>query len=300
MTMKRSERSVTTKKRGFPLYAGCALLLIIALFAAFVLRYRFWWAYGIYDSLRPGKSHLLTEVQYGRDSLLSVPIDKISNGDTDITYSNILWLVNSEHMLSEKDIPAIAEIGDGYSINYFAQRDMEALFSECESKFGKEILLVSTYRSHDLQASIYETNPYAVPAGTSEHETGLAADIKVDGYAQMRFIMSDVGRWINRSCWEYGFIIRYPFWGRAETGVTYEPWHLRYVGALHAEIIYKSKITLEKYSGLYSAGKFYSYGNYIISYQYAGDGTLIYPDGLSDVWVSPDNTGGYFIWGEKS
>ena len=37
-------------------------------------------------------------------------------------------------------------------------------------------------------------------AGTSEHETGLSADL----------VGEDAKKWLAEHCWEYGFILRYP------------------------------------------------------------------------------------------
>lgn len=273
-----------------------SVFLAFALLCAFVLRYRFWWLYGVYDSLGGGEKGLLTEVSYEKEGLISI---SASETEGIIKYSNVMWLVNSSHLLPGEDIPAVSDAGDGFLVNTLALSDLNRLFDECEAENGKGILFTSTFRSHDLQASIYETNPFAVPPGESEHETGLAVDIKVEGYAQLRFIMSDTGRWMAKNSYKYGFIIRYPFWATDITGVTYEPWHLRYVGSPHAEIIYRSKIALEDYHKLFKEGCFYSFGDYIISYQSANDGMLIFPDNLNNISVSPDNTGMYYIWGEK-
>ena len=48
---------------------------------------------------------------------------------------------------------------------------------------------------------------------------------------------------------KYGFILRYTPDGEDITGYTYEPWHLRYVGAEAAQEIMGSGITLEEYLG---------------------------------------------------
>lgn len=295
---KEDAAMTKTKNRRIWLYAGIAALLLFAMGTSVVARFRFWWIYGICDSLRIRERNVIAEYVPGDGELYGISLDDAENGVGGVNYTNVLWLVNAEFPLSEGDVPAITDIDGEHSINAFAENDMYDLFSECENRFGSEILLVSTYRSRDLQASIYESNPYAVPAGTSEHETGLAFDIKIDGYAQKRFIMSNVGQWVDKNAYKYGFIIRYPFWGERVTEVEYEPWHLRYVGAPHAEIIYRSKITLEQYRGLYTEGKFYRHGGYVISYQSAGDGYLYMTRDARDICIYSDNTGGYFIWGE--
>ena len=48
-------------------------------------------------------------------------------------------------------------------------------------------------------------------------------------------------------CWEYGFILRYPNGKTESTGIIYEPWHYRYVGAELAKEIHKSGLCLEEY-----------------------------------------------------
>ena len=47
----------------------------------------------------------------------------------------------------------------------------------------------------------------------------------------------------------------------------YEPWHLRYVGLPHSQIIMDEYLTLEEYIDLLEPGSFYQYGSYLISHQ---------------------------------
>ena len=54
-------------------------------------------------------------------------------------------------------------------------------------------------------------------------------------------------RWLQEHCAEYGFILRFPKDKEAITGVTYEPWHYRYVGVEHAKIIMENHLCLEEY-----------------------------------------------------
>ena len=76
---------------------------------------------------------------------------------------------------------------------------LRALISACEESCGEKILFTSVYRTLAFQSSIYGVNPFAAKPGESEHHSGLAADIKVDGYAQRRFIMSKTGKF--QACW---------------------------------------------------------------------------------------------------
>lgn len=287
-----------TNKKRLITVALCAVILAVGLLSAYIIRYEFWRIYGFFDGIGKGETGLVSELAIDEAETYRVNISEIRTADG-VSFSNIMWLVNADHPLSEEDVPVVAAVDDKNSVSTYAFYDLQRLFSEVKSKFGKDLLLTSTYRTREYQAWVYENNPFAVPAGTSEHETGLAVDVKIEGYPQKRFINSNVGRWVAKNSYKFGFIIRYPMWGQKLTGVEYEPWHLRYVSEPHAEIIYRSKITLEEYSSLYDEGKFYAYGEYIISRQSGESGELVLPKTSNTVCVSPDNAGGYYIWAKR-
>ena len=287
-----------TNKKRLITVALCAVILAVGLLSAYIIRYEFWRIYGFFDGIGKGETGLVSELAMDEAETYRVNISEIRTADG-VSFSNIMWLVNADHPLSEEDVPVVAAVDDKNSVSTYAFYDLQRLFSEVKSKFGKDLLLTSTYRTREYQAWVYENNPFAVPAGTSEHETGLAVDVKIEGYPQKRFINSNVGRWVAKISYKFGFIIRYPMWGQKLTGVEYEPWHLRYVSEPHAEIIYRSKITLEEYSSLYDEGKFYAYGEYIISRQSGESGELVLPKTSNTVCVSPDNAGGYYIWAKR-
>jgi len=70
--------------------------------------------------------------------------------------------------------------------------------------------------------------------GTSEHEVGLAVDFN---YANPGFENTKAFKWLMENAHKYGFILRYPDGKQSITKVIYEPWHFRYVGKEHAEVI---------------------------------------------------------------
>ncbi len=78
----------------------------------------------------------------------------------------------------------------------------------------------------------------------SEHHTGLAFDITVPGKS---FKGTKQCTWLAEHCWEYGFIIRYTEEKESITGITAEPWHIRYVGVSHAIIMRDEDLCLEEY-----------------------------------------------------
>lgn len=54
-------------------------------------------------------------------------------------------------------------------------------------------------------------------------------------------------KWIAENAPKYGFIIRYLKDRQDITGITYEPWHIRYVGKENAEYITEHHLTLEEF-----------------------------------------------------
>lgn len=86
-----------------------------------------------------------------------------------------------------------------------------------------------------------------LPAGCSEHNAGLAVDIVS---ASEDFAKTKEYKWLCDHAAEYGFILRYPDSKTEITGVGYEPWHWRYVGADAAKKMVDKNQCLEEYLGI--------------------------------------------------
>ena len=82
------------------------------------------------------------------------------------------------------------------------------------------------------------------PAGTSEHQTGLAFDITVPGVS---FTGTQQQKWLHAHCAEYGFIVRFTAEKQKLTGFVAESWHFRYVGQAAAAVITQNGWCLEEY-----------------------------------------------------
>jgi D-alanyl-D-alanine carboxypeptidase len=124
---------------------------------------------------------------------------------------------------------------------------MGALFAAAQQDGVDGFIITSGYRTRDEQRELFNstTDGTAARPGESEHETGLAFD--VDARGDEHFELTPQYAWLFDHCAEYGFIIRYPQGAESVTGIPYEPWHFRYVGKEHAEIIMGEGITLEQY-----------------------------------------------------
>ena len=108
------------------------------------------------------------------------------------------------------------------------------------------------YSGMSEEEAIKETAKNVAIPGSSEHEAGLAADIVYSGRQMLdeRQEDNDTQQWLMEHCWEYGFILRYPRDKQEITGITYEPWHYRYVGVEAAEKIMSEGLCLEEYLGV--------------------------------------------------
>lgn len=251
-----------------------------------LMNYKYYYTYGLFDVVRRHEKNILTRIS--PEDLHTVAIEDARQCDS-------LILVSSDYPITTDRTEALVLLDEKNLIAGEAAQPLAELIRASEAACGEKILFTSVYRTLAFQKSIYGVNPFAAKPGESEHHSGLSADIKVEGYAQRRFIMSKTGKWMAKNAHRFGFIIRYPLWAEKRTGVDYEPWHLRYVGNPHAEIIYRMKITLEEYLALIETGAFYRYANTVISRQ-TGE-KIDFPKTVRDIWVSRDSRGGYIAWG---
>ena len=239
----------------------------------------------------------LEGVNFNKNVLKSVPILDITKGETDIVYNSTLCLINNRYPIRDELPFKLVDYKDtGVLMDESIVESYAELSADVKKHVGDNLFVMSHYRNEQEQKYLYEedNNTAALP-GASEHQTGLALDVYVKGYAGSGFLKSEAGQYVNKNSWKYGFIIRYPLFKKHITGIRFEPWHIRFVGLPHSEIIYKEGLTLEEYISSLGVGNFYKYKNYYISRQ-EGDKLLI-PYHLKEVMLSPDNTGCYIITG---
>ena len=129
---------------------------------------------------------------------------------------------------------------------------------------GLPVFLSSGYRSYSEQAANFtricqnngisdgkDANGHYItmPAGCSEHQTGLCCDI-TDRYREIKndeIFQTETFQWLRDHCAEYGFILRFPTGKEDITGVMNEGWHFRYVGLDAARYITDNNLTLEEF-----------------------------------------------------
>lgn len=225
----------------------------------------------------------------------AVPMEELKNSEK-TQFNESLMLVNTDHPLSQGYEANIKEYEDtGIMITEPMLVHFDDLKKDITEKYNQTLYVSSDYRTAEDQERIKkEEGDTAQEAGCSEHQTGLALDVYVQYFGGETFIKSEAGRFVNENAYRYGFIIRYPYYGKMSTGISWEPWHIRYVGFPHAEIISRNRDTLEEYIESFEIGKFYEYDGYIISRQNKEDEIKL-PKKYKSVEISPDNCGNWIV-----
>lgn len=172
-----------------------------------------------------------------------------------------LRLANINNSIGEYE-PELEEIENG---QMFDTRAADALreFMQAARDEGLSVFLSSAYRGYAEQQYLYnrkvaqvgeeQAKTIVAPPGTSEHQTGLSADI-TDRYYEVKnssLENTELYKWMSAHCQEYGFIVRYPKDKEDVTGIIYEPWHFRYVGVEAATYIMEHGLCLEEFIELY-------------------------------------------------
>ncbi len=156
---------------------------------------------------------------------------------------------------------------EGYLVDRRCARALTEMLADCRAA-GYEPIICSAYRTQEYQEMLYRNKilrllaegvpnadapdlaaqSVALP-GTSEHQLGLALDLISETYTNLDQWQerTEVQQWLMTNCWRYGFILRYPNGTSDTTGIIYEPWHYRYVGAVTAKAVTQSGLVFEDY-----------------------------------------------------
>ncbi len=156
---------------------------------------------------------------------------------------DLLQLRNEEYV-SEEIYPHLQKMFDDAREEdvYMIVRDGYRSCEEQEEIMQEKIEEYKRTTKIDFIAKHMAEKWVAVP-GTSEHQLGIAVDINADIYSYGH----QVYNWLENNAYKYGFIQRYPEDKVHITGISYEPWHYRYVGIEAATKIHEKGICLEEY-----------------------------------------------------
>lgn len=188
--------------------------------------------------------------------------------------NEFVFLVNPTHTLAADYVPDdLTDCGhtrqDGRAVQKMrlnAAKALQAFLAEGALNGVNNVTVTSAYRSYDYQNYLFnlyceqhrhkfatreECEAYVLTfstkPGTSEHQSGLCCDMHNIGSAEVSFAKKPEAKWLAENCYRFGFILRYPEDKTDITGITYEPWHFRFVGRESATKMHENGMCLEEY-----------------------------------------------------
>ncbi len=130
---------------------------------------------------------------------------------------------------------------------------------------GHQLIVRSAYRSYETQAFTFNifveeelraaekagqpisreeaekrANLYSARPGYSQHQLGTTVDVTSTDVTELvvDFGQTPAGQWLHDNAHKFGFVFSYPQGKEGLTGYIYEPWHLRWIGRGHAEMLH--------------------------------------------------------------
>lgn len=148
--------------------------------------------------------------------------------------NNWYGLINVKQSLKKETLDALNDM----------YRDYYEALQLSDVTITKSFVDVATQQSEydsEYENADMSKKPYLQAGGCSEHQTGLAFNLKAPEASLS---------WFTDNCWKYGFVARYPEGKESVTYVKDEPNHFRYVGVPHALYMKLNKLVMEEYLGL--------------------------------------------------
>lgn len=182
--------------------------------------------------------------------------------------NDLTILVNKYHKLPDdyepNDLVYLSYTNGGY--RYQLRKEAALHFEELTevAKIDNVIFYpFSAYRSFTTQTTLYnnykrrdgeeKADTYSARPGFSEHQTGLAIDVRSSTLNDN--LTNKDYEWMLNNSYKYGFIVRYPKGKQHITQFIEEPWHIRYLGVELATKVHDSNLTYDEYYDLYMTKK---------------------------------------------
>lgn len=178
-----------------------------------------------------------------------------------------LLLVNPWNKVPENFSVELTYLKSGHAVDQRVYPDLQEMMDAARAE-GLSPLICSSYRTNEKQQQLFdkqvkellakgysqdaaekEASAWVAIPGTSEHETGLAVDIVATSYQLLDENQAKTAeqKWLMENAYKFGFVLRYPVDKSEITGISYEPWHYRYVGKEVAKELYTQGLCLEEY-----------------------------------------------------
>lgn len=246
---KQSKKTARKSKRTALLF----LIIVSSLLTSLIIWHR------VIETISPQ-----TPISESTSSAVSSSLPPI-DGDS-VTPPWNLTLVSLEHLLPEDYSVTLAPLA-GQRFDYRV-RDPLSRMIVAAANDDVTLIVCSGYRSVSQQNRLYsrhmaeyqadglseteaknKTEQLVQYPGASEHHTGLAVDFSDQHHSELteEFSSTSAYDWLCDHAAEFGFVERYPADKTSITGISWEPWHYRYVGSEHAKYMQSSSLCLEEY-----------------------------------------------------
>ncbi|MBE9240621.1 M15 family metallopeptidase [Synechocystis salina LEGE 00031] len=169
--------------------------------------------------------------------------------------NNVAVKTNLGHYpFSENTQQRLVKVGEYYGRSESLDQEAATAFKRMQADAqvqGVRLTIISGFRSIASQDALFQNQikrkggkeaaaRFSAPPGHSEHHTGYALDIG-DGAnpandLKISFENTSAYQWLVRNANKYGFELSFPP-GNSQ-GVSYEPWHWRYVNSPRANQIF--------------------------------------------------------------
>jgi zinc D-Ala-D-Ala carboxypeptidase len=171
-----------------------------------------------------------------------------TSGSTEQIYGHLAYAEAPQSTLR-----AISRAADGYEIKLREPAAQAFLNMVTAAKVsGVDLVAISGFRTVDDQKKLFfdiskqrnqtpaQRAMVSAPPGYSEHHTGYAIDIG-DGSAPSSNLSADFEKtaafhWLEQNAPQFGFELSFP--PNNSQGVSYEPWHWRFVGDIDSLAVF--------------------------------------------------------------
>lgn len=185
-------------------------------------------------------------------------LQEVQDLDSDLQLVNKYYSLPSDY--EPADLVPVSSSGENGTV--MMRQKAAAAFEELVQASAQQGFILnacSAYRSYSYQEGLYNNgvvnygqdyaDAYWTRPGSSEHQTGLSVDIRMDNdLSDLDVVRSHPQYdWLLEHLADYGFILRYPDDKQDYTLIAPESWHLRYVGKEAAQEMADQNWCLEEY-----------------------------------------------------
>jgi zinc D-Ala-D-Ala carboxypeptidase len=148
----------------------------------------------------------------------------------------------------------LVAVGDGSVLLHFEAAAAYEQMVQAARADGVNLVPISGFRDTQLQTELFEAQTVrrgsktaaakiSAPPGHSEHHTGYAIDLGDGQYpetdVEVSFEQTPAFNWLRQRASQFGFELSFPP-GNAQ-GVSYEPWHWRFVVSPQASQVFSQR-----------------------------------------------------------